>query len=208
MGLFYFKIQCIQVNVSWTVRAPCTLHRTTFNISTVIFAALCVCRRCQVLRGPVIWRDAWSVQRSFFISAFFRVWTHSHYRLGGHAYQKHYQLKLNFIGDLLFGQTASEPYSQPKRARRSGAPEVQDGPLIGQTCQSQLKPGRVPNSAAINPKVSLCVFYLHLRGCTTLRAMPHSKPTSMPPAECHNSTSEIAWRIQKTQPVTGGGDFS
>lgn len=37
--------------------------------------------------------------------------------------------------------------------------------------------------------------------------MPHSKPTSMPPAECHNSNSEIAWRIQKTQPVTAGRFF-
>ncbi|KAI9524877.1 hypothetical protein NQZ68_014412 [Dissostichus eleginoides] len=30
----------------------------------------------------------------------------------------------------------------------------------------------------------------------------------MPPAEFHNSTSEIAWRIQKSQPVTGQGGAS
>lgn len=41
-----------------------------------------------------------------------------------------------------------------------------------------------------------------------LRATPDSKPTSMPPAEFHNSTSEIAWRIQKSQPVTGQGRAS
>lgn len=56
---------------------------------------------------------------------------------------------------------------------------------------------RVSNWGVINPKVFLCPFYLHSRGCTTLRATPDSKPTSMPPDECHNSTSEIAWRIQK-----------
>lgn len=38
--------------------------------------------------------------------------------------------------------------------------------------------------------------------------MPDSKPTSMPPAEHHNSTGEIAWRIQEnTKPATGEGVF-
>ena len=48
-------------------------------------------------------------------------------------------------------------------------------------------------------------IYLRSRGCTTLRAMPDSKPTSMPPAERHNSTSEIAWRIQKKPQKTKSG---
>lgn len=179
-----------------------TLHRTSFKDHSGDFCgAQRVCRRCQVLSGLLIWRETHVPFKGPLLFQPFAVVIveHSNYTFNGHRCHKRQKLKINFCWrPSFFGQKASEPCSEPTgtgAARRTFNRSHLSAPIKAP-----------PSTDVTDPKVSPCAFfylfiyfYLRSRGCTTLQAMPDSKPTSMPPAERHNSTSEVAWRIQKTK---------
>lgn len=181
-----------------------TLHRTSFKDHSGDFCgAQRVCRRCQVLSGLLIWRETHVPFKGPLLFQPFAVVIVEHTVIT-HLMDTDVinvsSSKLIFVGD--------PPFSGKRRRNRAvsrRAPALPDGPLTGHTCQRQLKPRGAPMSPTqkcLHARSFIYLFiyfYLRSRGCTTLQAMPDSKPTSMPPAERHNSTSEVAWRIQKTK---------